>query len=155
MKKKFSAATLCSILCGILMLALVILQFTPFWSANGDSASLQGMTWFPGAHNVLDTYFQTELRNDYSLNSLVLPTICILVLGVAGCVMYVIKPQAAGNGWFALGCGISGLWGYLFMPVYQLGSGWILPLILSCLCIVCSIPVLIQFARNCYHWFKG
>lgn len=155
MKKERSSTILYSVLCGVLMLALVILQFTPFWSANGDSASLQSMTWFPGNHRILDTYFRAELGSAYSLNNLVLPTICILILGVLGCAMCIIKPKSAANGWFVLGCGVCGLWGYLFMPVYQLGSGLVLPLILSCLCIVCSIPMLIQFGRNCYHWFKG
>lgn len=154
MKKK-TTVSLLGIVSAVLMLALLILQFTPFWSANGDAASVQGMTWFPSNHSGLNDYFSSELGSNYSLNTLVLPTICILVLAAVGIVMSIIKPRAAANGWFTFGCGICGIWGYLFMPVYQLGSGWVLPLILSCLCILCSIPVLIQFGKNCYHWFKG
>jgi len=154
MTMKAKTVQYCNILCAFLMLALVICQFLPFWSANGDAASLQEYTWWPERHTALTDWFKTNISSDFRVNDIVMPTLLMLIFGCLGSVMCLIKSKSCLPVLPALICGISGIWGYLAKPAYQLGSLWFVHLMLAIAIVLICIPLLISSAKTVISWFK-
>lgn len=121
---------ICNIMCIVLMAILFILHFMPFWSYDGMSTSIQSYVWFPTDHTELETYIAGQVGGDYSINSIILMPVIVLVTTVVGMVLCTIKPN---NSWMALiplGCGLAGIWGYLSKAAFRLGTNWVLHLII-------------------------
>ncbi|MGN0803667.1 MAG: hypothetical protein ACI4MF_13830 [Candidatus Faecivicinus sp.] len=134
MKAKF--IPMCSILCAIIMLALLVLQFVPFWhygEAGEESASMNGYIWFPMDYGDLESYFAETTGKPFDVNSILAMPILHLVLGAAGIVLCVLKRDQVWVSLFPVAVGGVGVWGFLSKPVYRLGSTWQLQL---ALCVV-------------------
>ena len=151
MKNKTRLIKTCNILCAVLMLVLLVCQFLPFWSANGDTASIQGYLWFPDTHSALTQYFQAETGSDSVPNDIAIMPILVLAAGVLGVVMCLWRSDKTWTAIFPLICGIAGIWGYLTKPAYQMGTLWVLHLIL---CIVMTVVAVVS-AAACAKRIKG
>lgn len=124
-----------NVICAILMLVLLVMQFMPFWT-YGDpatSVSIQGYIWFPGNHTGLDQALKESVSADYSINDVLLMPILTLVLGAAGIVLCLLKSANPFVSLLPAACGLAGTWGYLTGTAFHVGSGWVFHLIL---CIV-------------------
>lgn len=137
-KSTFSTSVL-NVVCAVLMLILLVLQFLPFWS-YGDpsvSVSIQEYIWFPGDHTGLDKELTALVSADYSINDVLLMPILTLVLGAVGIVMCLFKSSNSRISLLPTACGLVGAFGYLTGAAFQVGSGWALHLVV-CLLLVCA-----------------
>ncbi len=115
---------ICNIICVLLMGVLLVLQFLPFWSYDGMSTSIQSYVWFPTDHAALNTYIAGSVGGEYSINSIVLMPILVLVTAVIGIVLCITMSDNIFVGLLPLGCGLAGIWGYLTKAALQLGTNW-------------------------------
>ncbi len=148
MKHPALSAKTFNILCVVLMLALVICQFVPFWSLDGQTASISGYIWFPEDHADFTAHFeQTPGNEDFKVVNLVLYNVVIMLGGLASAVLCIWKPHSAWPGALGVLCGLAGTIGHTSKPVFHLGSGWQFHLILS-------IFVLLAAAGNLIYQYK-
>ena len=147
--------TICNIVCAILMLALVLCQFLPFWSANGDTTSLQGYTWWPDDHKEVTNWLKTAIAFDFRANDVVIPTILMLIFGCLGSAFCLIKSKSCWVGFLSLICGGAGIWGYLTNPAYQLGNLWVVHLTLAIAITALCIPALVACVKTVISWFRA
>lgn len=119
-----------NLLCALLCAVLLVLQFVPFWAEGDGQVSISGYIWFPSDHKTLDSQLSAEIEG-YSINDAVPMAVLLLVLGVAGIVLCILKMNNALSALVPLACGLVGTFGYLLHPAYRMGSGWQLH------CLVC------------------
>lgn len=128
----WSKTTLCNIVCAVLMLALLICQFMPFWhfgETGEETASIQGYVWFPSDHGDLEKYLET-INPDHDINDVLLMPILELALCAVGFCLCLIKANVAWMSAFPVAAGLIGIWGYLGKVVFRAGGNWVLHLIL-------------------------
>lgn len=138
--------SICNLISVILLIVLLVFQFTPFWSygENGDlTASIQGYIWFPSDHSALEKYFEAETSADHTINAVLAMPILLLLVGAVGIVVGLLKADQVWVGTFPTVCGAVGLWGYLTKPVFQLGGNWHLQLILCLALLAMGIVTLL------------
>ena len=119
---------------GVLMLVILVFQFLPFWhySTEGESfaTSIQTYIWFPGECRDLDDYLAEQTGNeDIEAGQILGMPILVLVSGAVGIVLCLIKAKSAIVSLLPAICGISGIWGFLSTPAFQLGSNWVVSLV--------------------------
>ena len=145
-----------NIVCAVLMLALIVLQFLPFWTVGDNTLSAQKFTWFCTHNTDVNKFFKAEFGDVYSLNTTILPTLGILVFGGLGVVFSLLKASKSINWLWAFLCGgLSCVIGYLTTPTYQLGSNWIVHVIIGAVVTLLSIVLLIRWIQDVIRWFKG
>ena len=123
-----------AMVCAVLMLAVLVLQFTPFWHVGEgeeqQDVSIGAYVWFPSDHKEVDAYMKEQVSSDYNISGVVGVHALVLVLAVAGLALCLVKPNMPVSPVAVVGCGLSGLVGCLGMKAFQLGSTWLWLLIL-------------------------
>lgn len=129
-----------------LLAVILICQFTPFWTYTTDdgnaSVSISSYIWFPTENKALDTYIFNGVGDGYDINQLVPPAVLVLILAAVGVVMCLFK---SGNLWTSLlplGCGLAGLWGFLFKAGFKLGTSWGIHVILYAAALIVGVLAL-------------
>lgn len=140
--------TVLNLLCAGLMLALLVLQYTPFWDAGEETTSINGYVWFPTEHTATTSYLEETLGDDFSMNALVITPILQMVTAAAGVVLCVWKAQTCWTALLPAACGASGLIGYLATPALRLGSGWSLHLLVSLAMLLCALLCILLDRRE-------
>lgn len=115
--------TMPNYLSALVMAVIVVMLFTPFWHfGEGEAAqavSINSYVWFPSDNTQVESYFQEALGEKPDINSVIVAPILLLVFGVLGalvCIMKADQPFAAifpafapcgarRNGWLCLGNG--------------------------------------------------
>lgn len=140
MLKSFSGKTkLCNIVCAVLTLCLLILQFTPFWNYGNGSLSINGYVWLDCGNTDIANWFSSQLGNTVNLNSIVITAVLVLLFGLAGIILCIMKSY---NGVVAILpalTGISALYAFAFKPAFRLGSTWVIQLLLSIAILVFAV----------------
>lgn len=113
-----------NIICIVLMGVLLVLHFMPFWSYDGMSTSIQSYIWFPTDHAALESYLSGQVGGAYSINSILLMPIIVLVTTVVGIILNIAMSDNLFVSLVPLGCGLVGIWGYLSKAAFQLGTNW-------------------------------
>lgn len=135
MTKLFSSrlSTL-NLLCAALMLLLLVLQFTPFFTCagTGETVSIQEYVWFPTEHTALEKEIKASIP-DHAIDEMVVMPLIVLLCGAAGAVIGLIKSDRIWCSLLSVLCGLAGVWGYLTNLAFHLVSSWSLHLILSVL----------------------
>jgi len=131
-KNKFSenSTQIINLICAFILLVLIILQFVPYWHYDGMSASINSYVWFPYSHDALKTYLETSLGASVDLNREVITPIIITFVGILILALQIWKPDYSIAMFGTVLIGIAGAYGYLSSDVLQLGSTWILHLVL-------------------------
>ena len=154
MKNKTSLTMLCNILCIVLMLVLLGLQLLPFWTLEGDTISIQEYTWFPTDNTALTDHFEDIISKDFMVKDICLmPVVVILgaVITAYVCLTNLKKPAAIIA---PLACALVAVYGYLFVPIFQMGQLWKVHLGVAIgLLVACVIPV-IQCILHIIEWFN-
>ena len=123
-----------AIVCAVLMLAVLELQFTPFWhigeGEEQQDVSIGAYVWFPSDHKEVDTYMKEQVSSDYTISGVVGVHSLVLVLSAVGLVLCLIKPTMPVTPVVVIGSSLSGLVGCLGMKAFQLGATWLWLLIL-------------------------
>ena len=145
-----------NIVCAVIILALVVLQFMPFWTVGETTLSAQEYIWFCRHHIDFEDFFIQQLGDAFSLNAAVLPTVGILAFGCLSIYFCIAKSNKSANWvWTILCGGLSCVFGFLTTPVYQMGSNWIVHLILGVVVCLISIVLFIRWIDDVKHWIKG
>ena len=130
----FKRTRLGAIVCAVLMLAVLVLQFTPYWhigeGEEQQNVSIGAYVWFPTDHKEVDTYMKEQVSSDFNISGVVGVHSLVLVLSAAGLALCLIKPTMPVSPVLVMGSGLSGLVGCLGMKAFQLGSTWVWLLIL-------------------------
>ena len=137
--KKYPSVTLCNAACAILMVALLILQFTPFWELGGQQISIGGYIWFPGSHEELTAHFQEIVAPDFKVDSLVLSSLIQLLLPAAGIGLLIYNRESIFVPVCTAVCGAGTIWSFLSKAAFRLGNNWYLYLVLGIILIVAAI----------------
>ena len=119
--------------CAVMLAALIMLQFAPFWQVGdeaGSSASINAYVWFPENNKDVGKYLEGAIEG-FTINSIVPANVLVWVLGVAGVILACVQNGHVVTSLVHLAAGACGAWGYLTLPALQLGSGWVLHLIVS------------------------
>ena len=74
--------------------------------------------------------------------------ILVLVSGAVGIVLCIIKAKSALVSLLPAICGISGIWGFLAVPAFQLGSNWVVSLVLCIAVLLVSLVSLLSLAKK-------
>ena len=83
----------CNYVCALLTLCLLILQFTPFWHYGSDSISINGYVWLEPGNTEIANWFTSQLGSAININSVVITSVLVLLLGVAGVVLCIMKSE--------------------------------------------------------------
>lgn len=130
----FKRTRLGAIVCAVLMLAVLVLQFTPYWhigeGEEQQEVSIGAYVWFPTDHKEVDAYMKEQVSSDFNISGVVGVHTLVLVLSAAGLVLCLIKPAMPVSPVLVIGSSVSGLVGCLGMKAFQLGSTWAVLLIL-------------------------
>ncbi len=137
---------LVSYLIAAVALAQVVLMFVPYYNNGEVTTSIQGYVWKQYA--AFKDYFKTEFANrglEYAINSQVGAPILMLVLGVLTLVFNVIYPEKIRAIVVALAYGIAAIWGLASTLTLQLGSLYVVHLILAIAVTVLAVLNIVQY----------
>ena len=114
----------------VLMGVLLLLQFLPFWNIDGVSVSIQGYIWLKPGDEQIGEYLAPYLNvgDSFLINKVIAMPLLVLVLVLTGIVLNLIFNNIYTTV-LPLLCGVIGAWGYLAKPAFQLGTGWVLHLV--------------------------
>ena len=137
---------LVSYLIAAVALAQVVLMFVPYYNNGEVTTSIQGYVWTQYA--AFKDYFKTEFANrglEYAINSQVGAPILMLVLGVLTLVFNVISPEKIRAIVVALAYGIAAILGLASTLTLQLGSLYVVHLILAIAVTVLAVLNIVQY----------
>ena len=137
---------LVSYLIAAVALAQVVLMFVPYYNNGEVTTSIQGYVWTQYA--AFKDYFKTEFANrglEYAINSQVGSPILMLVLGVLTLVFIVIYPEKIRAIVVVLAYGIAAIWGLASTLTLQLGSLYVVHLILAIAVTVLAVLNIVQY----------
>ena len=140
-----SRCSVCNVIAAVLMVVLLVLHFTPFWQYGDNqeqATSIQGYIWFPSDNGSLDKYIKANADPDHSVDSILTMPILVLILGAVGAAFCLAKADQLWTGIFPAACGAVGLWGYLSKAAFQLGTNWVLHMIVCIALILIGIAVI-------------
>jgi len=139
----------CNWICALLMIVLLVMQFTPFWyyGEAGESCSISGYVWFPSDQKDLESWLGTQ-ADGHDLNSFVGMPILVLVLSAVGAVLCLIKPDKGMISLLPTLCGVVGGIAYLTTPALKLGSGWAWHLLICIALLALGIYSLVQWGKD-------
>jgi len=142
-KLKNNPAIWVYVICAVLLLALVVTQFLPFWTADEDSSSISGLLWLANSHKGVNTMIVKSMGGALTLSNFAWAPALVLVLSVLGIVLCALRFKAAILvALVALLSGLVGMYQYLAMPIFQIGANWTLHLVASILVVVGALASL-------------
>lgn len=130
--------------CAALTLILLVLQFTPFWNYNGQSASINGYVWMNPQDTEIASWFTSQLGTSVNVNSVVISSVLVLLLGAAGAVLCVMKSHINLMALLPAAASLCGIYAFALKPVFRLGSTWIIQLILCIAILAISILTIVS-----------
>jgi hypothetical protein len=101
-------------LCALLMILMLILQFTPYWhygEENAASASISSYVWFPHNNTDLNTHLKAIEPNHW-VNDIVVIAVPILLLCAVGAVLCLSRSHSLLALLCPISTGLIGLIGY-------------------------------------------
>lgn len=120
-----------NVLGAVLMVILLVMQFTPFWQygETGESCSISSYVWFPNNNGDVESWLESQIE-DFEINDLILTPILVLLLGGLGAAFCLLKRNSRMAALLPMACGIVGTVGYLGNAALRLGNGWAFHLLL-------------------------
>ncbi len=148
MKHAQTVAKILSFVLVIVMLAMLVMQFQPFWSTEDDEASLADYVWMPKEHRTLTKYFKNLYKNEFNLVFKMNNIFPVPVMVFACCVLGIVVSLWRPGKWFSfllpiLG-GFYGAQGYLSQRIFQLGQNWQVHLALCVLILLLGVAGLVM-----------
>lgn len=141
--KKNIVTSVCNLICAVLLCALLITQFMPFWTCSGcknhkdteQTVSVAGYIWLPKHHTTLtkdmtdvylDVYGEDYRDADgkkfkFTVNEILPYTITVFLGCVIGMVVCVLLRKKFVAGFIPLIAGIAGILGCTTYPAMQIG----------------------------------
>lgn len=149
MKKTCSVTTWIGISVSALMLILVVLQFLPYWSYQGETVSLAGFVWRPYAHSTFTSLFRSYFGKQFRITLLFgLPMALTLIANLVGSVLCVVRSAQPAAYYVPTICGALGIYALLTKEPYRLSGLWLPNLILYALVLILGIAGVILATRK-------
>lgn len=149
MKKSLPITTWIGIAASVLMIALVALQFLPYWSYQGESASIAGYVWRPHEYSTFTDLFRSYFGKKFRITLMFgLPMALTLAANLVGSVLCIIKASKPAAFLVPTASGILGIFVLLTQQPYRLGGLWLPSLILYALVLVLGIVGIVLAARR-------
>lgn len=145
------------IVCAVLCAALIVCQLVPYWEyQNAETGATESISIFeylglPSAHKDVTKLLDSGAKE--AINSLA-TTFCFVLLGAVSIAFTILKLNTLWVSVFPTVVGIGSLIGYLTEPRWQMGSIYIVLVVLSA---ALTVAALISFAICLYsikYWFK-
>lgn len=146
---------ICNIVCAVLVLALLVLQFLPgYWTCQKtkpeedgtyktEAPSLQLYMWAPSEFSTLEKNFDKQFGDELIMNDVVMMPVIALVFGVLCILFSVIRSQKSWVAIFPAFVGGFGVYGYLCYPIFQMNNMWVIHLMLCVLIFAVAITAII------------
>ena len=160
-------------ICVVLMVAVLVMQFMPFWVCSGckshkDEArwvSVAEYTWLPEHHRTITRnmtgVYQAEYGEDYvddngkkyqfAVDDIITPCAVVLVTGVIGVLLCSILAKKAFVTWLPLICGVVGAVAYATLPAMKIGYNHNVHLLLTAALALVALPGVVIGVIN---WIK-
>lgn len=165
MKKSFRGAPIFSIISLVMIVAMIVMLFVPYWTTEVSEKNEEGkkvdvekeisistFVWFPRDYKELQNDYEKEFDVEMDVNAEALMPAVTLVLGVALICFSLANLRSARASVSALGLGAFGIYGYLTSYLLRSGSTWIINLSISIAAAVvglaCSVVFLVFFIRR-------
>ncbi len=149
MKKSLPITTWIGIAASVLMLVLVVLQFLPYWSYQGESVSIAGYVWRPHEYNTFTELFRSYFGKKFRITLMFgLPMALTLVANLVGSVLCVLKSRKPATYLVPAVSGILGIYGLLTQQPYRLSGLWLPNLILYALVLLLGIVGILLVTRK-------
>ena len=151
MKLFTTRTSLCNFICVLLMFVLLVFQFTPFWNIEGETAeavSIGSYVWFPTDNGALDDYLKERVGNDFAVESILAMPLVTLFLGIIGMVVCLVKADKFYSCLIPAVVGLVGTVAFLTTPALQLGSGWVMQLILYIVTLAVSVTGIVFSVKD-------
>lgn len=149
MLKSLSGRTkLWNYVCVFFTLCLLILQFVPFWHFGTDSMSIGSYVWLDCDNPEMARWFSAQLGAAPKINSIVISSVPLLLLGVLGIIFCIIKPNTGFATLLPAASALFGLYGFAFEPAFRLGSTWIVQLILCLLMLASAVMAMMYGTKS-------
>lgn len=124
-----------NIIVAVLILAVCLMMFMPFWHYDEESVSINGYVWFPTEHSSLETYLEGELGYKTEINQIIRMPIIMFVTGWIGIFLCFFKLSGAWQMICSLPFGVCGFIGFITCGALRLGNLWWLMMLL-CIAVV-------------------
>ena len=121
------------------MLAVLVLQYIPYWSFSTDSSSIADYIWWPDHHKALTKEIRGILGRDFEVRLIVPMPLIVLLTSILGMIVCVLKPGKVGSFIFPLIAGVTAIIGFLTVPAFSLGSTYIVQIVVSALLVIAAI----------------
>ena len=152
MKKTNVVAMCISFVLVALMLALLVMQFVPFWSESKGPVSISDYIWMPGDHMELNVTLKAQFGKDYRINQIVLAPAVLLVSAAAGIVISLLKRGKFVSYLIPIVCGVAGITAYFTYPPFKLGENWTIHAVLSiavlAVAVIGAVVSLLKFKKK-------
>ena len=154
MKIGTNMVRICNIVSLLLLVAILVCQFLPFWTVGDKQVSIQEYTWITWEQDDLTDSFEDTFGKDYMVKDLVLTPFAI-VAGVILAAIFCLKNlKKSGAAFIPFIVGVIGIVGYLTVPILMMGQLWQLHLALCIAMTVISMIPLINCLTATINWFK-
>lgn len=133
--------------CVVLMGLIIVLQMLPFWKydASLPGVAIQQYVWLIPDNMDVQEYLApyVVVNGKHFINSVIGMPLLVLASGLVGIVLN-LRNNNVYTTLLPLFCGAIGVWGYLALPAFQLGTAWVLHLIV-CIALIAAAAVKIFF----------
>ena len=150
MKKTLLNFRLYNIVSCVLILAALIVMFLPCWLHEGNAISISDMTWF--TTEKVQKAFITYLTKTYkaygqafNINEAVTAPVAMFLMGIGAILLAIFSRRTPLACLLALGAGVVALINFAGSLMYQIGSFYIVLLVLSALIAVSGLAGLVVF----------
>ena len=142
MKQKFPSLSRCASVCAVLMLALLVLQFLPFWNTGADTVSIGQYIWFPSDHADVTELIRPHTDGQIPINDVALPCVLMLLLSAGTLIFWIFSRKNLFLPLCSLIGSIAGIWVCIATPAFRMGNLWWLILVISLLGAAASLLTL-------------
>lgn len=148
MKNKFFTVTrICNLLCVILMLALLVMQFLPYWLDKDNlEVSLAEYVWNPTDHKDMSKQFKANYQTfgvEYDINDLVTGPIILMATSVITAFLCTIHSGKSKYSWIPLVGAAVNAYGFATNMALQYNSIWVVHFALSLVVVVLALVAII------------
>ena len=150
MKKTLLNFRLYNIVSCVLIIAAIIVMFLPCWLHEGNAISISDMTWF--TTEKVQKAFTTYLTKTYkaygqafNINEVVTAPVALFLMGIGAILLAIFSHRTPLACLLALGAGVVALINFAGSLMYQIGSFYIVLLVLSALIAVSGLAGLVVF----------
>ncbi len=129
-----------NIVCIVLLLALFVGQFLPFWTSEKEETtlSINEYLWNAREHKDFSKELKPYIEKRLDLTEIGM-SFAYFVLSIVAVIMILINPHGILSLGLPVLCGFAGIYQFLGIKIFRLGQNWTIYLAVFCVLAVISI----------------